>query len=303
MNPKVSVVIPCYNSSEHLDRGLQSILNQTYKNIEIICVDNNSTDNTLGKLKTYEGKYANLTVVSEQKQGAPFARNKGTELAQGEWIQYFDIDDELLPNKIQHQINLINESPSVEFILERSRIQKLDGGEHITRVLEDRWKGVFSGGVGNTNSVLIKKELIDKAGGWDENLKSSQERELFFRILKLYPKTIRSEKINSIIYKRNNSISTNRSNGNTLRYVKLRVEILHYLIENNLIKNEADYQWYLNHIFRSLRLVFKIESEWTIEEYNKLCKNRIKLKTGNGISYPYKILYKLLGFRLTEKFY
>lgn len=90
---KVSVVVPVYNTEEYLERCLKSLVNQTLKEIEIICVNDGSTDNSDKILKEYSKQYSNIKVINQQnlKQGA--ARNKGVNNANGEYIGYVDSDD------------------------------------------------------------------------------------------------------------------------------------------------------------------------------------------------------------------
>ena len=103
----VSIVIPCYNVQEYLAECLDSIFAQSYPFLEVICIDNNSTDETYRLLQKTKQKYPTLIIDKESMPGAPAARNKGLALAKGEWIQFLDADDLLLPAKIEHQLNMV----------------------------------------------------------------------------------------------------------------------------------------------------------------------------------------------------
>jgi len=109
--PLVSIIIPCFNSEHFVKFAIESAINQAYDNIEIILIDNNSDDNTweiLNEIKLLcPGK---VKVFQELKKGAPAARNKGLKEANGEWIQFLDADDILLPPKIGNQITMIKNS-------------------------------------------------------------------------------------------------------------------------------------------------------------------------------------------------
>ena len=89
----VSVIIPVYNAQKTINKCINSILNQTLKNIEIICVDDGSVDNSFDILKDFESKYEQIIIRSQQNQGAGKARNKAISLAQGEFIAFMDADD------------------------------------------------------------------------------------------------------------------------------------------------------------------------------------------------------------------
>ena len=106
----VSVVIPCYNVEAYVAEALDSVLAQDYSWLEVIAVDNNSTDGTLAILQTYEARFPDkIRVLQEKKQGAPAARNTGWLAAKGEWIQFLDADDLLLPGKIRRQMGMVEE--------------------------------------------------------------------------------------------------------------------------------------------------------------------------------------------------
>lgn len=92
-NPKVSVIMPIYNSSEFLRDGLDSILKQTLADIEIICVDDGSKDNSLEILREYEKKDSRIRVIAQENQGAGAARNHGMSYAKGEYLSFLDSDD------------------------------------------------------------------------------------------------------------------------------------------------------------------------------------------------------------------
>lgn len=100
--PKVSILIPLYNSEKYIADTIQSALNQTYPNIEVIIVDDGSRDNSFSIAKQFESKQ--VTVLSQKNKGASTARNKAFENCTGELIQYLDADDLLHPDKIKLQV-------------------------------------------------------------------------------------------------------------------------------------------------------------------------------------------------------
>ena len=94
--PKVSVIVPVYNVEQYLERSMNCLLNQTLKDIEIICIDDCSTDNSLEILKKYEKLDSKFKIISLNKnQGAAIARNKGLEIADGEYLGFIDPDDSI----------------------------------------------------------------------------------------------------------------------------------------------------------------------------------------------------------------
>lgn len=91
--PKVSVIIPVYNVEKYLYECLDSIVNQTYKNIEIICIDDSSTDKSIEILREYANKDNRIIILQQRNQGAAVARNYGMDIAQGKYLLFLDSDD------------------------------------------------------------------------------------------------------------------------------------------------------------------------------------------------------------------
>ena len=98
VKPKVSIVIPVYNGEKYLRECLDSIINQTLEDIEIICVNDGSTDTTADILREYEAKDNRIIVINKKNGGSGDARNKGLEIATGRYITFMDSDDYLAPN-------------------------------------------------------------------------------------------------------------------------------------------------------------------------------------------------------------
>lgn len=93
MSLKISVIIPVYNTSVYLEQCLESLISQTLMEIEIICINDGSTDNSLSILETYKNKDSRIKIINQQNKGQSSARNSGIEAAQGEYIAFLDSDD------------------------------------------------------------------------------------------------------------------------------------------------------------------------------------------------------------------
>lgn len=107
-NPKVSIIIPCYNVEKYIEECLDSINSQTYNNLEIICVDDGSTDDTLSILKAFESAYPDITIIHQINRGLSEARNTGIRLATGDYIVFIDSDDFIEPDTIEKCIKAFN---------------------------------------------------------------------------------------------------------------------------------------------------------------------------------------------------
>lgn len=110
--PLISVIVCFCNEQNYLTRCLQSILNQTYKNIHVILVDDGSTDNSLSIARSFENKFTSAQIISIANAGLGAARNHGLKHAQGEFLTFLDADDELLPAMIETCYTAINDTKS-----------------------------------------------------------------------------------------------------------------------------------------------------------------------------------------------
>lgn len=154
---KISVIIPVYNVEKYLERCLQSVLNQTLQEIEIICINDCSSDSSAKILQEYSKNYQNLTSVNlEINQGVSAARNAGLALAQGEYLAFVDSDDELdldfcqkLYEKAQEENSDIVKGQMIEITY--------DGKEHIVKQINNSDKFFF---VTYWSTAIYKRSLV-----------------------------------------------------------------------------------------------------------------------------------------------
>lgn len=298
-NPLVSVIIPCYNVSKYIEECVDSVINQTYDNIEVICVDNNSKDNTLSILQSLQEKYPKVQVHQEFEKGASAARNKGLSHANGLWIQFLDADDLLLPNKIEHQLKLMEDNPDYDFIAAASKKESVNKEVSEKNVDEDPWKALFNTSLGNTCSNLFRKSCLIDAGKWDESLDSSQESELMFRILKNNTKVYVDQSINTVIRERySGQISQGDFKGSWGRYVELRFQIIEYLKENKFQYYSENRDYFESYFFKILRILAKKNIVTSTQYYNLVLGNKFKVIGENKY---YSTLHSLFGFKLANQ--
>ncbi|MCR5700027.1 MAG: glycosyltransferase [Candidatus Saccharibacteria bacterium] len=110
-NPKVSIIIPIYNTAERLSGCLDSVLNQTHRNLEIILVDDGSTDDSPAIIQTYTQKDSRIKVITQKNQGQSAARNRGLKQATGDFISFLDSDDAIKSNFIQKLLAPYTKNP------------------------------------------------------------------------------------------------------------------------------------------------------------------------------------------------
>lgn len=243
-----SIIIPCHNSEKFIARAIESVLNQSQKDFEIIIVNNNSSDNTVSIINDYAKRHPQLiSVLHEYKKGAPAARNKGLYQAKGDWIQFLDSDDELLPDKIETQIKLANEKEG-DVVVGRSYVFKEIDGKLVRTIRafesKDIWKGLLKSQLGTTSANLWRKKALLAVEGWDESKTSSQEYDLLFRMLKNNAKVVFSTTPLAIIHINTESISNSRNVDKFIEifsnFMRLRTEIKAYLKSKGELTEELD---------------------------------------------------------------
>ncbi len=132
MQPKISVVVPVYNGEKYIESFIKCIERQKYKNIEIIFVDDGSTDDTLRICKEYSDKDNRYLVFSKKNGGPSSARNVGIENATGEYIVFFDIDDEFSNDILSDNVQMAIENNS-DVVLWNFKMVCMDKGNEIIR--------------------------------------------------------------------------------------------------------------------------------------------------------------------------
>ena len=136
---KISVIIPVYNCEEYIEESVMSILNQSFKDIEVIAIDDGSTDSTLNILKEMEFSDSRLHVYSQENQGSSIARNKAMDMASGDYVYFFDADDYLVEDGLEKAFSnaIGNDSDIVLFRYEQYRDDKFF--EHIDLDVEKQF--------------------------------------------------------------------------------------------------------------------------------------------------------------------
>lgn len=189
-NPLVSVIVPAYNAQLYLVEALQSILEQTYQQIEIIVLDDASTDDTLLIARQFSIKDSRIKVVSNDKNlYIAGNRNKGISLAKGKYIVWQDADDISLPLRIEKLVNLMESDSSIG--LAGSNIQVFDEHgdkevrEYSTDDVELR-KCIFKYSPVAQPAAIVRKACFDAVGVFNEAYPPAEDLDLSFRVGCLY---------------------------------------------------------------------------------------------------------------------
>lgn len=185
----VSVLMPCHNAAPYLRTAIESVLAQTWESLELIVVNDGSTDSSLDILRSFKDR--RLRVVEQPNAGAAAARNEALQHAQGHFIQYLDADDLIAPDKIERQMGYLVGHPGHIASCEWGRFQS-DPSE-AKFVCEQIWRDFdpvgflvaswTGGGMMPAMAWLTPRAAIEKGGPWNEELSLNDDGEYFTRIV------------------------------------------------------------------------------------------------------------------------
>lgn len=185
-NPLISVIIPVYNRAHLIQRALDSVFAQTFKNFEVILVNDGSCDHLKDALRSYE----TIHYFEQQHKGVSAARNLGLKLAKGKYIALLDSDDEWLSTKLQTQIDYLAVNPNLKWVhteeiwirngvrVNQMKKHQKGGGDQFQRSLE---LCVIS-----PSSVMFEKSLVIDQGGFDESFTVCEDYFLWLKLTSLY---------------------------------------------------------------------------------------------------------------------
>lgn len=186
----ISVVIPTHNRSGLLKRAVESALNQTYKDIEVIVVSDGSTDDTQEVMQSYQKNYSNIKFISIfPGKGANNARNEGIKASEGDYIAFLDDDDEWVSSKLEAQMEVFKSDSSIGMVY--TGINVIYVKENLTYYSLSGKGGDLSKDillknvVGATPSVMIKKDVLNESGYFDVDMPAKQDYDLWIRVCQL----------------------------------------------------------------------------------------------------------------------
>jgi glycosyltransferase involved in cell wall biosynthesis len=183
----VSVIIPCFNQGHFLPQAIGSVLGQSYRNMEIIVVDDGSTDTT----RSVAGRYREVICISQRNQGLSAARNAGLRKARGEYVVLLDADDRLLPDALSIGVREITAMPQLAFVSGHCRLITPDGlpyDEEQLVIPNNHYRALLTHNyIWCPATVLYRASIFKEAGLFDVNLRSCEDYELYLRITRSHP--------------------------------------------------------------------------------------------------------------------
>lgn len=236
--PQVSIIIPVYNTEKYLNECLDSIIAQTFKDIEIICVNDGSTDNSLKILESYQKKHKNIKIITQKNGGAGKARNTGLEAAKGKYICFWDSDDIFEPKAIETLYTQAEKSEA-DITICRMQMFNTQTKQIIPAPLSIRTdllngktifsrktipEKIFQISVGWASDKLFKRKFLQEYNLTFPPLKSSEDAAFTLRaIMKAEKITYVDNILMSYRVKNKKSVSNNRDKSPTDFYEALKI--------------------------------------------------------------------------------
>ena len=187
----VSVIIPTHFRPERLRNALESVLTQTWKNLEIIVVSDGYDESTSTMMESFKSRDCRIKFISYDKsEGGNHARNVGISASSGQYIAFLDDDDVWYPTKIECQMAVIQGDNNIGLV--GCAIRVIYSEENIKYKTVFRLRGdlsksiLYENYIGSTSCVLLRKETLDKCGVFDEMLPAKQDHDLWIRICQVY---------------------------------------------------------------------------------------------------------------------
>lgn len=183
--PLVTVIIPAYNAGSFLAGAVESVLAQTYRNLDVIIVNDGSTDNTQQVAESFIPR--GVRVVNQKNMGVGGVRNTGIKIANGEYIAFLDADDFYLPEKIEKSVRFLQEHPEFDLMYCNMNHYYEEEPDVLYQHREPFYSGevfekLLDGFFGQLDTVLIPKKCFDKVGLYDESSKHSEEWDVHLRL-------------------------------------------------------------------------------------------------------------------------
>jgi glycosyltransferase involved in cell wall biosynthesis len=229
--PLVSVVIPAYNASLFIAETLNSVIKQTYPNIEIIVVNDGSSDNTDSVISAFSSE---INYLIQTNQGVSAARNKGLSIATGKYICFLDADDWFFPNNIEKKVDLLEKDISIALvhgIVDVTDSKLNSSGSQLkgkSGFILNELLNYAPPAIPCPSNAVIRTSILKELNGFDENLSTSADYDLWLRIAK----------DNKVGFIDKLSIKYRQHDANMFSNIALQIHDLEYIFnKHNKIKN------------------------------------------------------------------
>jgi glycosyltransferase involved in cell wall biosynthesis len=304
MLPKVSILIPCYNAKKWLNQALESALEQTYINKEIIVIDDGSTDGSLEIIKSFGDR---ILWETTPNRGGNVTRNRLLELSSGEWLQYLDADDYLLPDKLEKQIQYLYQVPQTDILYSPSIIEYHHPDKSWQKVLpipepHDPWILLSRWYLPQTGSPLWRKQAIIDVGGWKFDQPCCQEHELYLRLLIAGKQFGYFAESGSVYRQWSESTVCKQDKSQTRQQLFIILDKLEKYLKDTGQLTQPRQNAINQTRFENARMIWLSDRKWADKIIFQIhITDKHFLPSGNAAPWSYYLTYRLLGFSAAEQ--
>ncbi|MEI6948694.1 glycosyltransferase [Paraflavisolibacter sp. H34] len=253
--PKISIIIPCYNNGQFLARALESVREQDHAPVEVIVVDDGSTDDT----NAVAARYPEVIYLYQRNQGVSAARNTGIDHCTGAYVLFLDADDWLLPGALSVNLRRLRAHPAAGFVsgahvlvFQARNVESL-----VTReVTENHYHHLLQGNyIGMLAAVLFRRRVLEEFR-YDTSLRGSEDYDLFLRIARRYPVLHHTEPMAAYrIHETNTSGNVSMMLRHALQVLRRQQPLLEDATERQCLKKGRAFckRYYHLQLYRQLR--------------------------------------------------
>lgn len=305
----VSIIVPCYNGEKYISRFMESILSQTYKKIELIIIDDGSTDDTKNIIEQFKEKFEKrkiiLKYIYQTNQGQAEALNKGLEKVTGEYLTWVDSDDMLTSNSIEKKVNFLKENTEYGFVVSSMAIYNeddLNNIKYIKKWRNKKRKNYFKDLIIAKDIIYIahltKTENFFKANKkLDKYIYPSREGQNWQMLLPLaykYECGYISEPLYKCILTKNSHSRRKRTSYEWIkRYENFEILLLETLKRIDMKKEDEEY--YIK-LIKNKTMLQKMSVYFKEKKYKEYCKNYKEIEFKEMLTIKYKIKYIISKF-------
>ncbi|HEV2837339.1 MAG TPA: glycosyltransferase [Pyrinomonadaceae bacterium] len=306
--PLVSILIPAYNCRPWIRRAVESALNQTWKNCEVIALDDCSTDGTDDELKQFADSIH--LERSDVRHGQNAARNRLTDLSSGKWLVYLDADDELDAESVELKLQFMAEADAIYGSTKIATYidgpdddaREVRSEERVAEDYVDLWAAAFAWKFPNTTAFCFKRRAVIAAGGWNEKIKNCTDYDLYFRLLlnncrfKAAPRAWSTYRQWS---------ATQAVNENPLRKMMTRLQLMFDVVARMKVAGEMTpprRSAFFDASLGVLRTIYPMNPSLAIEYHDKLLAECPECRPSKDL-FPtrYRLIYQTIGFSSAER--
>ncbi|HEX3624673.1 MAG TPA: glycosyltransferase family A protein [Verrucomicrobiae bacterium] len=300
--PLVTILIPCYNCAEWVGPAIQSALNQTWPQKEVIVIDDGSRDESWDVIKSFGSA---IRAERQNNQGTLRTRNQLLSLSNGEWIQYLDADDELAADKIELQMR---HRDSAEVLYGSMRLEWFEGkqlvrkSERLAEAGTDAWAKWFRWEYPNPSACLFRNDLLKQVNGWDPGYNLCEDYALLKNIMLAGARieatpdawsTYRQWSRNQLVNKYSAKLADDR--------FRLMLEVVKELKARRELTDERSrvFQIYGFQVIRNLYSMSPEDGVRALSELQRFLRP-FALRADSS-PFAYRVLYRLVGFVAAER--